>query len=193
MRTVGRKAAVAASAIAIAGLGMGVLGACGSGSGAGSAASSQVTSNPNANNQQDAIFANQTIALNEQLVELTDVLSSKALSPAVAAKIEDLGRAAQERLVLAQGWLVSWGRSNSEAPDPAGLLSVRQVTVIADATRGDLATAVDAAVTQYLAATIGVSDAELATGVNPDAREFAQAVKDTAASDLAVLTTVTSR
>jgi hypothetical protein len=37
-----------------------------------------------------------------------------------------------------------------------------------------------------------VSDAELASGVNPDAREFAQAVKDSAASDLAVLTTVTS-
>jgi uncharacterized protein (DUF305 family) len=190
MRTVGRKAAVAASAIAIAGLGMGVLGACGSGSS--SDASSQVTSNPNANNQQDAIFANQTIVLNEQLVVLTDVLSAKAKNSAVAAKIEDLGRVARERIVLADGWLVSWGRSNSEAPDPAGLLSARQITAVTVATGSNLASAVDAAVTQYLAATIGVSDAELASGVNPDAREFAQAVKDSAASDLAVLTTVTS-
>lgn len=192
MRTVGRKAAVAASAIAIAGLGMGVLGACGSGSGAGSAASSQVTSNPNANNQQDAVFANQTIALNEQLVVLTDVLSVKAKNSVVAGKIEDLGRVARERSVLAEGWLVSWGRSNSEAPDPAGLLSSRQITAITVATGSNLASVVDAGVTQYLATTIGVSDAELASGVNPDAREFAQAVKDSAASDLAVLTTVTS-
>jgi len=178
--------AVAASAVAIAGLGMGVLGACSSDSSS-SSSSSQVTENPNANNQQDAVFANQTIALNEQIVVVTDVLSVKA-DDAAAVRFEELGRIAQERSALAQGWLVSWGRATSEAPDPPGLLSTRQITAITVASGSKLATEVKKAAAQLSAATIAMSDAELAGGVNPDAREFAQTVKDSAESELAVLT-----
>lgn len=128
MRTVGRQAAITASAIAIAGLGMGVLGACSSGSSSDS--TSQVPGNPNANNQQDSVFANQTVSLNEQLITLTDVLSAKTDDDAIATELEGLGRTANERIELASGWLTSWGRSNSGAPDPPVMLTGRQVTAI---------------------------------------------------------------
>lgn len=189
MRTVGRKTAVAVAALAVAAVGVGGLSGCSSDGGT---SSSQVTSDPNASNQQDAVFANQTIALNEQLAVLTDVLSVKTEDPTVAAEVEALGRQARERVALAQGWLQIWGRGVSEASDPPGLLSGRQITAITVANGPKLASLVDDAVTQYLAATIAVSDAELSGGVNSDAREFAQQVKDSAASDLAALTAAAS-
>jgi uncharacterized protein (DUF305 family) len=190
MRTVGRKAAITASAIAIAGLGMGVLGACSSGSSSDS--TSQVTGNPNANNQQDSVFANQTISLNEQLITLTDVLSAKTDDDPTATELEGLGRTANERIVLASGWLTSWGRSNSEAPDPPGMLTGRQVTAITVANGEKLKTLVTNAVEEHLAGVIAVSDAELADGVNPAAREFAEKLKADAEAELAPLLAINS-
>jgi len=190
MRTVGRKAAVAACSLAIAGLGVGVLGACSSGSSGGSG--SQVSSNPMANNQQDSIFANQTISLNEQLVSLTDILTAKTDDEATATALEGLGRTANERIVLANGWLISWGRSNSEAPDPPGMLTGRQIEAITVANGQKLQTLVSQAVEEHLAGVIAVSDAELADGVNPAAREFAEKLKADAEAELAPMLAVTS-
>ncbi len=183
MRTIGSKAAVTVAAIALAGLGMGVLGACSSGSPT-DPNSSQQTSNPNENNQQDAVFANQTIALNEQVVTLTDILTAKTEEEDTALALEEVARTANERIVLAHGWLTSWGRSNSEAPDPPGMLTGRQITAITVSNGAKLEALVEQAVGEHLTGVIAVSAAELAEGVNPAAREFAEQLKADAETEL---------
>jgi len=190
MRTFGRKTAIAAAALAIAGLGMGVLGACSSGTSSDS--SSQVTGNPNANNQQDAVFANQTIDLNEQVITLTDILTAKTDDEATAADLERLSRTANERIVLVNSWLTSWGRSNSEAAEPPGILTARQITAVTIANGNKLNALVAQAAQEHLAGVIAVSDAEIADGVNPAARDFAEKVKADAEAELAPLLAVSS-
>ena len=67
-------------------------------------------------NQQDAVFASQLIELSEQLVSITDILDAKTDDPAISAKMDELSRTANERIVLAKSWLKLWGRTAVEAP-----------------------------------------------------------------------------
>lgn len=142
------------------------------------------------NNQQDAVFAAQLIELNEQLVTITDILTAKTDDPAVTARLDDLSRTANERIVLAKSWLQLWGRTAVEAPPAPGLLTEPQQDALIDSSGKDLATAIVAATQSQLQGTLTISQAELAGGENFSAKQVAQKLADQAATELAILAQV---
>ncbi len=87
------------------------------------------------NNQQDAVFASQLIELSEQLNSITDILDAKTDDPATSARMDELSRTANERIVLAKSWLKLWGRTAVQAPPAPGLLTEQQQDALIDSSR----------------------------------------------------------
>lgn len=142
------------------------------------------------NNQQDAIFASQLIELSEQLVTITDILDAKTDDPAVAAKMDDLSRTANERIVLAKSWLRLWGRTGVQAPPTPGLLTEQQQDALIDSTGAKLTAAIASATQSQVEGTLAVSQAETQGGENSAAIQVAQQLAIKAQAELAVLARV---
>lgn len=176
--------------IGVAALGLAVAGlaACSS------ASSDQPSTSPTAvvatTNQQDAIFASQLIELSEQLVTVTDILDAKTDSGQVSAKIDQLSRTANERIVLAKGWLKLWGRTAVQAPPAPGLLSEKQQDALIDSSGAALVEAISSAAASQLEGTLAISQAETAGGENSSAKQVAQKLAEQSKSELSVLSLV---
>lgn len=148
------------------------------------------TASTTTTNQQDAVFASQLIELSEQLVTITDILEAKTDSPVVSAKLEQLSRTANERVVLAKGWLTLWGRTNVDAPPPPGLLSEKQQDALIESTGPELAAAIASAGQSQLEGTTTISQAEVAGGQNSAAKAVAQKLIEQSQAELSVLNEV---
>lgn len=142
------------------------------------------------NNQQDAVFASQLIELSEQLVTITDILDAKTDDAAVSAKVDDLSRTANERIVLAKSWLKLWGRTNVQAPPTPGLLTEAQQDALIDSSGAPLAAAISSATQSQLQGTLSISQAEIESGENSSAKQVAQKLADQSSTELAVLAQV---
>ena len=141
-------------------------------------------------NQQDAVFAAQLVEINEQLVTITDILTAKTDDPAVTARLDDLSRTANERIVLAKSWLQLWGRTAVEAPPAPGLLTEQQQDALIDSSGAALTAAIASATQSQLQGTLTISQAEVAKGENSSAKEVAQKLEDQSAAELVVLAQV---
>ena len=180
-----------AAAIGVLAAGLVALGGCSSSPGGQASSPASSTTNVTSNNQQDAVFASQLIELNEQLVTITDIISAKTDDPTVAAKLDDLARTANERIVLAKGWLKLWGRTAVQAPPAPGLLTERQQDALIDSSGAALTAAIASVTQSQLQGTRTISQAEVATGENSSAKQVAQKVlADQSAAELAVLAQV---
>lgn len=142
------------------------------------------------NNQQDAVFASQLIELSEQLVTITDILDAKTDDAVVSAKVDDLSRTANERIVLAKSWLKLWGRTNVQAPPTPGLLTEAQQDALIDSSGAPLAAAISSATQSQLQGTLSISQAEIESGENSSAKQVAQKLADQSSTELAVLAQV---
>ncbi len=176
-----------AAAIGVLAAGLVALGGCSSSPGGQASSSASSTTNVTSNNQQDAVFASQLIELNEQLVTITDIISAKTDDPTVAAKLDDLARTANERIVLAKGWLKLWGRTAVQAPPAPGLLTERQQDALIDSSGAALTAAIASVTQSQLQGTLAISQAELAGGENSSAKQVAQKLADQSATELAIL------
>ena len=161
--------------------------ACATDSGAQPSSPTTVTTT---NNQQDAVFASQLIELSEQLVTVTDILDAKTDSGQVSAKIDQLSRTANERIVLAKGWLKLWGRTAVQAPPAPGLLSEKQQDALIDSSGAALVEAISSAAASQLEGTLAISQAETAGGENSSAKQVAQKLAEQSKSELSVLSLV---
>lgn len=179
-----------ATAIAIFAAGLIVLGGCSSTPETQASASASSTTNVATNNQQDAVFASQLIELSEQLVSITDILDAKTDDPAVSAKMDELSRTANERIVLAKSWLRLWGRTAVQAPPPPGILTEQQQDALIDSSGAVLASAIASATKSQLEGTLAISQAETAGGENTAAKQVAQKLVDQSQAELAVLAQV---
>lgn len=179
-----------AAAIGVLAAGLVALGGCSSSPGGQASSSASSTTNVTSNNQQDAVFASQLIELNEQLVTITDIISAKTDDPTVAAKLDDLARTANERIVLAKGWLRLWGRTAVQAPPPPGILTEQQQDALIDSSGAVLASAIASATKSQLEGTLAISQAETAGGENTAAKQVAQKLVDQSQAELAVLAQV---
>lgn len=170
--------------------GLVVLGGCSSVPETQASASANSTTNVTTNNQQDAVFASQLIELSEQLVTITDILSAKTDDPAVSSRLDELARSANERIVLAKGWLKLWGRTAVQAPPAPGLLTEQQQDALIDSSGAALTAAIASATQSQLQGTLTISQAEVAKGENSSAKEVAQKLEDQSAAELVVLAQV---
>ena len=141
-------------------------------------------------NQQDAVFASQLIELSEQLVSITDILDAKTDDPAISAKMDELSRTANERIVLAKSWLKLWGRTAVQAPPAPGLLTEQQQDALIDSSGAALASAIASATKSQLEGTLAISQAETAGGENSAAKQVAQKLIAQSQAELAVLSQV---
>ena len=138
-------------------------------------------------NQQDAVFAAQLIELNEQLVAITDILSAKTDDPKVLADLAKLERIANERIILAKGWLQRWGRTAVEAPEAPGTLTEQQLDLLIESNGAKLAAAIASAAESQLDGTLEISEAEVARGENTSAKQVAQQLIDQTQTELSIL------
>lgn len=173
--------------IGVAALGLAVAGlaACSS------ASSDQPSTSPTAvvatTNQQDAIFAKQLIELNEQLVAITDILSAKTDDPKALANLAELERIANERIILAKGWLQRWGRTAVEAPEAPRTLTEKQLDLLIESNGTKLAEAIASAAESQLEGTLEISEAEVARGENTSAKQVAQQLIEQTKTELSIL------
>ena len=168
----------------------GLLGTAGCSSGADPSSPTESASVVTTNNQQDAVFASQLIELSEQLVTVTDILDAKTDDPAVSARIDELSRTANERIILAKSWLKLWGRTAVQAPPPPGLLTEQQQDALIDLSGTELAAAIASVTQSQLEGTLAISQAETATGQNSAAKQVAQKLIAQSQAELAVLSQV---
>lgn len=143
-------------------------------------------------NQQDAVFAAQLIELNEQLVSIADILGAKTDDPKVAAKLAEVERIANERIILAKGWLTLWGRTAVEAPPAPGLLTEAQLDALIDSNGPALAKAIESVTQSQLDGTLEISKAEVAGGENSTAKQVAQQLTTRTEAELAALALVST-
>lgn len=143
-------------------------------------------------NQQDAVFAAQLIELNEQLVSIADILGAKTDDPKVAAKLAEVERIANERIILAKGWLKRWGRTAVEAPPAPGLLTEAQLDALIESNGADLAKAIASVTESQLSGTLEISEAEVEGGENSTAKQVAQQLVEKTEGELAVLALATT-
>ena len=143
-------------------------------------------------NQQDAVFAAQLIELNEQLVSIADILGAKTDDPKVAAKLAEVERIANERIILAKGWLKRWGRTAVEAPPAPGLLTEAQLDALIESNGADLAKAIASVTESQLNGTLEISEAEVEGGENSNAKQVAQQLVEKTEAELAVLALATT-
>lgn len=143
-------------------------------------------------NQQDAVFAAQLIELNEQLVSIADILGAKTDDPKVAAKLAEVERIANERIILAKGWLKRWGRTAVEAPPAPGLLTEAQLDALIESNGADLAKAIASVTESQLSGTLEISEAEVEGGENSNAKQVAQQLVEKTEAELAVLALATT-
>lgn len=175
--------AVAAAAASI----VGVTGCSSAGGGQSPNSSASVSVSAN---QQDAVFAKQLIELNEQLVSITDILSAKTDDPTALANLSELERIANERVILAKGWLQRWGRTAVEAPAAPGILTEQQLDLLIESNGKKLAAAVESVTQSQLEGTLEISEAEVSRGENTAAKQVAQQLIDQSRLELAVLNEV---
>jgi len=181
-RTLRHRITVAAAAVTLAAVG---LAAC----------SSSATDQPSPNstaavtstNQQDAVFAAQLIQLNEQLIAITDILSAKTDDPKALANLAKLERIANERIILAKGWLQRWGRTAVEAPEAPGTLTEQQLDLLIESNGTKLAAAIASAAESQIEGTLEISEAEVARGENTSAKQVAQQLIDQTQTELSIL------
>lgn len=171
----------------VAVFGLAIITGCASDSGAQPSNTMTVTTT---NNQQDAIFASQLIELSEQLITVTDVLDAKADSGQISARIDQLSRTANERIILAKGWLKLWGRTAVQAPPAPGLLTEKQQDALIDSSGAALAAAIASAAQSQLEGTLEISQAETTGGENSSAKQVAQKLAEQSESELSVLNQV---
>jgi len=171
-------------AVVIAVLAVGMLVSCSSGrDGANSSSTSVLTTA----NQQDAVFAAQLIELSEQLVAITDILSAKTDDPTALANLAKLERIANERIILAKGWLQRWGRTAVEAPVAPGTLTEQQLDLLIESNGTKLAAAIASAAESQLEGTLEISEAEVAHGENTSAKQVAQQLIGQTKAELSIL------
>ena len=149
--------------------------------------SPSVTAAVTTTNQQDAVFAAQLIELNEQLVGITDILSAKTDDPKALADLAKLERIANERIILAKGWLQRWGRTAVEAPEAPGTLTEQQLDLLIESDGTKLAAAIASAAESQLDGTLEISEAEVARGENTSAKQVAQQLIDQTQTELSIL------
>lgn len=168
---------------------LGSLGAC-------SSASTDTPTAPTSRtvtaNQQDAVFAKQLIELNEQLVSITDILSAKTDDPKALANLAELERIANERIILAKGWLQRWGRTAVEAPVAPGILTEQQLDLLIESNGKQLAAAIETVTQSQLEGTLEISEAEVSRGENTAAKQVAQQLIERCKLELAVLNDATT-
>ena len=138
-------------------------------------------------NQQDAVFAAQLIELNEQLIAITDILSAKTDDPKALANLAKLERIANERIILAKGWLQRWGRTAVEAPEAPGTLTEQQLDLLIESNGAKLAAAIASAAESQLDGTLEISEAEVSRGENTSAKQVAQQLIDQTRTELSIL------
>lgn len=138
-------------------------------------------------NQQDAVFAAQLIELNEQLVAITDILSAKTDDPKALANLAELERIANERIILAKGWLQRWGRTAVEAPEAPGTLTEQQLDLLIESDGTKLAAAIASAAESQIEGTREISEAEVARGENTSAKQVAQQLIEQTQTELSIL------
>lgn len=138
-------------------------------------------------NQQDAVFAAQLIELNEQLVAITDILSAKTDDPKALANLAELERIANERIILAKGWLQRWGRTAVEAPEAPGTLTEKQLDLLIESNGTKLAAAIASAAESQLDGTLEISETEVSRGENTSAKQVAQQLIDQTKAELSIL------
>ncbi|MGB3676951.1 MAG: hypothetical protein WA988_21175 [Candidatus Nanopelagicales bacterium] len=178
------KTAVAVVAVVAA---LGGLAACSSSSTDTPEAPASATTSAN---QQDAVFAKQLVELNEQLVSITDILSAKTDDPKALANLSELERIANERVILAKGWLQRWGRTAVEAPVAPGILTEQQLDLLIESNGKKLAAAIESVTQSQLEGTLEISQAEVSLGENTAAKQVAQQLIDQSKLELAVLNQV---
>ena len=138
-------------------------------------------------NQQDAVFAAQLIELNEQLIAITDILSAKTDDPKSLANLAKLERVANERIILAKGWLQRWGRTAVEAPEAPGTLTEQQLDLLIESDGTKLAAAIASAAESQIEGTREISEAEVARGENTSAKQVAQQLIEQTQTELSIL------
>ncbi len=165
----------------LAALGLFALAGCASWGASGPESPSAVITSAN---QQDAVFAKQLIELNEQLVTIADVLIGKTDNSEVAAGLTELVRTGNERIVLAKGWLQTWGRTAVNAPPAPGILTDAQADALIDNNGPALLKAAKAAVESQLNGTLQISEAEVAGGQYGAATALATQLKAKSSAEL---------
>ena len=138
-------------------------------------------------NQQDAIFATQLIELNEQLVAITDILAGKTDDVQTSTNLAELERVANERIILAKGWLQRWGRTAVEAPEPPGTLTEKQLDVLVESNGPKLAAGIASAASSQLNGAREISESEVAGGENSRAKQVAEQLLVESEEELSVL------
>lgn len=181
-RNLRHQVSVGAAALALA---VGGLAACSSSST--DAPSPNPTVAVTTTNQQDAVFAKQLIELNEQLVAITDILSAKTDDPKALANLAELERIANERIILAKGWLQRWGRTAVEAPEAPGTLTEQQLDLLIESDGTKLAAAIASAAESQIEGTREISEAEVARGENTSAKQVAQQLIEQTQTELSIL------
>jgi uncharacterized protein (DUF305 family) len=138
----------------------------------------------NAHNDADVLFVQMSIPYRQQAVEMGDmVLVKKGLDPRVTDLAQQIKQAQTSDITQMRGWLTGWGASATPSMDMrhdrvGGLVSQ------ADMTKLEQATGTDAArlfLDDMVAQDQGVDDLaqpELDNGQNPDAKQFAQHVRN---------------